>query len=121
MVEDYIDREWTWIAIDNDVEKVKAVSNYLAWISHGQVRKEGSIKQVLPYFLSHQRDMASLTTAEEREHFDEDWKRNRSRMPELTYNFRRIERYRHAQPPAFLSRIWTWLALFFLVCAWQVY
>ncbi|HDV6084348.1 TPA: ABC transporter ATP-binding protein [Staphylococcus pseudintermedius] len=114
MVEDYIDREWTWIAIDNDVEKVKAVSNYLAWISHGQVRKEGSIKQVLPYFLSHQRDMASLTTVEEREHFDEDWKRNRSRMPELTYNFRRIERYRHAQPPAFLSRIWTWLALFFL-------
>ncbi|ARJ50138.1 ATP-binding cassette domain-containing protein [Staphylococcus lutrae] len=114
MYQDYVQREWSWITIDNDVDKIKAVSNYLAWISHGQLRKEGSINQVLPYFLSHQRDMASLKSTEEMHHFDEDWKRNRTRVPEMTYNFRRIERYQHAQPPVFLARIWTGSALFFV-------
>ncbi len=118
MMQEYVEREWTWITIDNDVEKVKAVSNYLAWISHGQLRKEGAISQVYPKFMAHQRDMDSLKTDEEKKHFDEDWKRNRSRMPELTYNFKRIERYHHAKPPAFLSRIWLWSILFLVgMCA----
>ena len=38
------------------------------------------------------------------ENFDYDWKQNRSRIPEMTYNFKRIERYNHAKPPRFLVR-----------------
>lgn len=41
------------------------------------------------------------------ENFDYDWKQNRSRIPEMTYNFKRIERYNHAKPPRFLVRFWT--------------
>ena len=28
-------------------------------------------------------------------------------IPEMTYNFKRIERYNHAKPPKFLVRFWT--------------
>lgn len=112
MVIDYVNDELTWIAIDNDVDKIRAVSNYIVWISHGQLRKEGYVKQIIPTFTQHIQDKMSITSEESLRHFDEDWKRNRSRMPELTYNFKRIERYHHAQPPAFLTRIWTWTAIF---------
>ncbi|MCS4487282.1 ATP-binding cassette domain-containing protein [Staphylococcus americanisciuri] len=112
MMREYIDRGLTWIAIDNDIAKIKAVSNYIVWMSHGQLRMEGVVKQVIPVFERHERDRKSIKSEEVLAHFDEDWKRNRSRMPELTYNFKRIERYHHAKPPVFLSRIWTWTGIF---------
>lgn len=112
MYTEYINKGLTWIAIDNDISKIKAVSNYIAWISHGQLRMEGVVKNVIPMFERHEQDRLSIESEEALEHFDEDWKRNRSRMPELTYNFKRIERYHHAQPPVFLSRIWTWTGIF---------
>ncbi|WP_105986709.1 ABC transporter ATP-binding protein [Staphylococcus chromogenes] len=114
MAHEYIEQGLTWVTIDNDLAKVQAVSNYLAWISHGQLRQEGPVKRVLSAFKSHEQDRNSLKSEEQLAYFDEDWKRNRSRMPELTYNFKRIERYHHAEPPAFLARIWTWLAVFFV-------
>ncbi|MGM7690725.1 ATP-binding cassette domain-containing protein [Staphylococcus felis] len=112
MASEYVNQALTWIAIDNHVERIEAVSNYVAWISHGQLRKEGYVKHVIPAFTVHEKDRATLKTEEEKAQFDEDWKRNRSKMPELTYNFKRIERYHHAQPPAFLTRIWTLTAVF---------
>lgn len=114
MSREYIDEGLTWVTIDNDVQKVQAVSNYIAWISHGQLRKEGSVKRVISAYEAHEKDRASIKSEEAMAYFDDDWKRNRSRMPELTYNFKRIERYHHAQPPAFLARIWAWLAIFFV-------
>ena len=33
--------------------------------------------------------------------------KNRTRIPEMTYNFKRVERYNHAKPPKFLVRFWT--------------
>ncbi|MBI5974715.1 ABC transporter ATP-binding protein [Staphylococcus canis] len=112
MSKDYIDNGLTWIAIDNHIDRIEAVSNYIAWISHGQLRHEGALKQVIPTFKVHERDRSTLKNDDEKKHFDEDWKRSRSKMPELTYNFKRTERYHHAEPPAFLSRIWTLTGLF---------
>ena len=48
------------------------------------------------------------------ENFDYDWKQNRSRIPEMTYNFKRIERYNHAKPPRFLVRFWTLFVSFLI-------
>ena len=48
------------------------------------------------------------------ENFDYDWKKNRSRIPEMTYNFKRIERYNHAKPPRFLVRFWTLFVSFLI-------
>ena len=55
--------------------------------------KEGSLNQVLPTFREHEKDRNSLKSEMEIENFDYDWKKNRSRIPEMTYNFKRIERY----------------------------
>lgn len=35
-------------------------------------------------------------------------------MPEMTYNFKRIERYNHAKPPIFLVRFWTLMTSFLI-------
>ena len=111
---DYIEANKTLVLIDNDVEKISKTSNYITWVSHGQIRKEGSLNQVLPTFREHEKDRTSLKSEMEIENFDYDWKKNRSRIPEMTYNFKRIERYNHAKPPKFLVRFWTLFVSFLM-------
>ena len=52
---DYIEANKTLVLIDNDVEKISKTSNYITWVSHGQIRKEGSLNQVLPTFREHEK------------------------------------------------------------------
>ena len=104
LTNDYIENNLTIVSIGDDIDKISQVSNYIAWFSHGQLRMEGSLKQVIPSFKEHERDRLSLNSKEEIENFDLDWKKNRTRIPEMTYNFKRVERYNHAKPPKFLVR-----------------
>ena len=71
------------------------------------IKNGRSLKQVIPSLKEHERDRLSLNSKEEIENFDLDWKKNRTRIPEMTYNFKRVERYNHAKPPKFLVRFWT--------------
>lgn len=105
--DDYIKNELTLIIIDDDIDKIEKVSNYVAWISHGQLRMEGSLNQVLPVFREHEIDRQSLNSVEEKGNFDLDWKKNRTRIPEMSYNFKRIERYKHAKAPEYIVKFWT--------------
>lgn len=107
LTNDYIENNLTIVSIGDDIDKISQVSNYIAWFSHGQLRMEGSLKQVIPSFKEHERDRLSLNSKEEIENFDLDWKKNRTRIPEMTYNFKRVERYNHAKSPKFLVRFWT--------------
>lgn len=104
---DYVDNNLTMIIIDDDIDKVIQVSNYVAWISHGQLRMEGSINQVIPKFREHERDRLSLEDEVAIENFDIDWKKSRAQIPEMTYNFKRVERYKHAQAPVYIVKFWT--------------
>ncbi|MCT1757516.1 ATP-binding cassette domain-containing protein [Staphylococcus haemolyticus] len=112
---DYVNDNNSLVFIDNDLEKVEKVSNYVAWISHGQVRMEGSLNQVLPVFKEHEQDRMSIGNDEEQQNFDLDWKESRSRLPEMSYNFKRVERYRHAKVPNFVVRFWT-ILIASLIC-----
>ena len=67
---DYVNDNNSLVFIDNDLEKVEKVSNYVAWISHGQVRMEGSLNQVLPVFKKHEQDRMSIGNDEEQQNFD---------------------------------------------------
>src|SRR5699024_2375691 len=116
LTDEYIKNNQTIIMIDDDVDKIAQTSNYIAWISHGQLRMEGSVNQVIPAFRDHEKDRLSLQTDEEIANFDVDWKKNRTKMPELTYNFKRVERYKHAKPPLDITRFWT-LLISFIVAA----
>lgn len=111
---EYITDNLTVVMIDDHVERISRASNYIAWVSHGQIRMEGSLRQVLPVYNEHEKDRLSLTSDEERANFDVDWKKSRTRIPELTYNFKRTERYNHAKPPVALVRFWT-LCIAFIV------
>ncbi|MCI2948531.1 teichoic acid transport system ATP-binding protein [Staphylococcus caledonicus] len=104
---DYISDNQSLILIDDDINKVTQVSNYVAWISHGQVRMEGSLNQVLPAFKDHERDRLSIDNEEEQQNFDLDWKESRSRLPDMSYNFKRVERYKNAKVPDFVVKFWT--------------
>ena len=46
--DDYIKNNSTLVLIDNDIDKISETTNYITWVSHGQIRKEGSLNQVLP-------------------------------------------------------------------------
>lgn len=76
------------IFVDDDISKISQVSNYVTWISHGQVRMEGSLNDVLPVFNDHERDRLSIEDEETLKNFDLDWKKSRSRLPEMSYNFK---------------------------------
>lgn len=99
--DDYIQSNQTLVLIDNDIDKISETANYITWVSHGQIRKEGSLNQVLPVFREHEKDRQSIDSKTQLESFDLDWKKSRTRIPEMTYNFKRIERYNHAKPPVF--------------------
>lgn len=114
LTDEYISKSLTMVMIEDDVERVARTSNYIAWFSHGQLRKEGSLKQVLPLYRDHEIDRTSLETAEEKENFDVDWKKSRARIPELTYNFRRVERYNHVRPPVSFYRFWSLISIFLI-------
>lgn len=109
--DEYINENLTIIIIDDAIESIAKTTNYIAWVSHGQLRMEGSLKQVLPVFKDHEHDRLSLVSDEEKANFDVDWKKSRTRTPELTYNFKRIERYNHVKPPVAFVRFWTWLSV----------
>ena len=106
--------------IDNDIDKISETANYITWVSHGQIRKEGSLNQVLPVFREHEKDRQSIDSKTQLESFDLDWKKSRTRIPEMTYNFKRIERYNHAKPPV-LVRFWTLFASFLIGLALMGY
>ncbi|MEJ7174857.1 ATP-binding cassette domain-containing protein [Staphylococcus caprae] len=112
--DDYIQSNQTLVLIDNDIDKISETANYITWVSHGQIRKEGSLNQVLPVFREHEKDRQSIDSKTQLESFDLDWKKSRTRIPEMTYNFKRIERYNHAKPPVFLVRFWTLFASFLI-------
>ncbi|WP_048787314.1 ATP-binding cassette domain-containing protein [Staphylococcus saprophyticus] len=114
LTNEYINENLTIILIDDNIERISRTSNYIAWISHGQLRMDGSLNQVLPAFREHEKGRLSLTSEEEKSNFDVDWKKSRTRIPELTYNFKRIERYNHAKPPVALVRFWTLFIVFLL-------
>ena len=76
---------------------------------------EGSLNQVLPVFKEHEQDRMSIGNDEEQQNFDLDWKESRSRLPEMSYNFKRAERYRHAKVPDFVVRFWT-ILIASLIC-----
>lgn len=107
LAQEYIDHNQTLIMIDNHIDRIVQLSNYIAWFSHGQLRMEGSVNQVIPLFKEHEHDRLSLNTKEEQRNFDIDWKKSRSKIPEMTYNFKRVERYNHIKVPTFLVRFWT--------------
>ena len=46
--DDYIKNNSTLVLIDNNIDKISETTNYITWVSHGQIRKEGSLNQVLP-------------------------------------------------------------------------
>ncbi|PTH26158.1 ATP-binding cassette domain-containing protein [Staphylococcus auricularis] len=110
----YIENNQTLVFIDDDVDRIEQVSNYIAWISHGQLRMEGQLKEVLPMFREHEKDRLSIQTEEDEANFDLDWKQSRNRIPELANNFKRVERYQHQKPPAILYRFWGLLLVFVL-------
>ena len=64
---------------------------------------------VLPVFNDHERDRLSIEDEETLKNFDLDWKKSRSRLPEMSYNFKRVERYKHVKVPDFIVKFWTLL------------
>lgn len=105
--ESYIEDNLTIISIDDNLERVEQTSNYATWISHGQLRMTGSVSEVFSQYREHESDWQSLETEDERSNFDLDWKKKRTRVPELSYNFRRTERYEHINTPHAITRFWT--------------
>lgn len=106
---DYVSNDLSIIFVDDDISKISQVSNYVTWISHGQVRMEGYLNDVLPVFNDHERDRLSIEDEETLKNFDLDWKKSRSRLPEMSYNFKRVERYKHVKVPDFIVKFWTLL------------
>lgn len=52
---EYINNNQTMVFIDDDIDKIEQVSNYITWVSHGQIRMEGSVNQVIPTFIEHEK------------------------------------------------------------------
>lgn len=84
------------VLMDSELTFIEQKANYITWLSHGQIRKAGLPKEVLPLYKNYVKDFESCRTDEERELFDLDYKMKRANAKEDSTGFSRKEKYGYA-------------------------
>ena len=77
---------------ETDVEMIKGLSNYLLWLSYGQIRYEGGVQKGIAYYNKYLRDKSQIKNVDEEALFDLKWKRNISEYAHYKHNMQRLSK-----------------------------
>lgn len=81
------------VLIETDIDFIESKANYITWMSHGQVRKSGTPKEIIPLYKSYLKDFESCRNEEARSLFDLNYKMARSLNHDEGEKLSRIKRY----------------------------
>ena len=62
------------VLIDDHLHSIEKMSNYLIWLTYGQVRKEGTVKEVLTFYRDYQKKYNQIQDKNQKELYDLKWK-----------------------------------------------
>ena len=80
------------LLLEPDIENIKPYANYFMWLSHGQVRYEGGLKQGVERYERYLRERSSIKNIEEEETFDQSWKETMNEYALFKHNMERVRR-----------------------------
>ncbi|MCE4957520.1 ATP-binding cassette domain-containing protein [Macrococcoides caseolyticum] len=81
------------VLIETDIDFIQEKANYITWMSHGQVRKSGTPKEIIPLYKNYVIDYESCRNEDERALFDLNYKMARSLTHDEGDKLSRIKRY----------------------------
>ena len=85
-------RERGVLLLEPKIRNIKPYANYFMWISHGQVRYEGGVKQGVERYEKYLREKSAIKNLDEEETFDQSWKETMNEYARFKHNMERVKR-----------------------------
>ncbi|MCG7333310.1 hypothetical protein [Salinicoccus roseus] len=80
------------LLLESSMEPIESLANYFLWLSYGQVRYDGSVKQGIMEYNDHMKKKSQLKSVDEEAHFDIEWKRNLDSSGKYAHGLKRLSR-----------------------------
>lgn len=80
------------LLLEPKIKNIKPYANYFMWISHGQVRYEGSVKKGVERYERYLKEKSTIKNLDEEETFDQSWKETMNEHARFKHNLERVRR-----------------------------
>ncbi|MFC3418543.1 hypothetical protein ACFOLA_03520 [Salinicoccus hispanicus] len=85
-------RERGVLLLESSIEPIEILANYFLWLSYGQIRYDGSVKQGVVEYTAYMRKKSQIKNVDEEALFDLEWKRNVSEYGRYAHGLKRLSR-----------------------------
>ncbi|GGI42234.1 ABC transporter ATP-binding protein [Mammaliicoccus stepanovicii] len=103
------------VLIDDHIHSIEKMSNYLIWLTYGQVRKEGNVKDVLSYYRDYYKKYNQLHSQEQKDLHDLKWKMSQQELPiSKGEGYKRMRKYQYGKLPKSIEKM-IFYAIIFIV------
>lgn len=94
------------VLIDDRILTIEKVCNYLVWMTYGQVRKDGAVKEVLNQYRDYNKKYNQLQNKDQKELYDLKWKIQRSELPVAEgEGYKRMRKYHYGRMPKSIEQM----------------
>lgn len=93
------------VLIDDHIHSVEEMSNYLIWLTYGQVRKEGTVKEVLSHYRDYYKKYNQIHDKDQKALYDLKWKISKQELPIARgEGYKRMRKYQYGKLPKHVER-----------------
>lgn len=85
-------RERGVLLLESSIEPIETLANYFLWLSYGQTRYDGSVKQGVAEYTSYMKQKSQIKNVDEEEKFDLEWKSNVDEYGRYAHGLKRLSR-----------------------------
>ncbi|GAB3059835.1 hypothetical protein ACFOU0_05370 [Salinicoccus sesuvii] len=85
-------RERGVLLLESSIEPIETLANYFLWLSYGQTRYDGSVKQGVAEYASYMKQKSQIKNVDEEETFDLEWKSNVNEYGRYAHGLKRLSR-----------------------------
>ncbi|MCG1010956.1 hypothetical protein J4760_13090 [Salinicoccus sp. ID82-1] len=85
-------REHGVLLLESNIEPIEILANYFLWLSYGQIRYDGNVKQGIAEYAAYMKNKSQIKNVDEEALFDLEWKRNVSEYGRYAHGLKRLSR-----------------------------
>ncbi|MCD8790013.1 ABC transporter ATP-binding protein [Mammaliicoccus sciuri] len=94
------------VVIDDHIHSIEKMSNYLIWLTYGQVRKEGTVKEVLGHYREYHKKYNQIQDKDQKELYDLKWKMAQQELPKAQgEGYKRMRKYQYGRVPKSIEKM----------------
>nr|WP_263312849.1 ATP-binding cassette domain-containing protein [Mammaliicoccus sp. Marseille-Q6498] len=94
------------VLIDDHIHSIERMSNYLVWFTYGQVRKEGTVKEVLSKYRDYYKKYNQIYDKDQKELYDLKWKISKQELPVAQdEEYKRMRKYQYGKIPKSIEKM----------------